>query len=100
MSIATQTPSNVAVPPPILMRRWTVDEYHTMIRAGVFAHDERFELLEGWIVPKMSRNPPHDASMDQTHEEVRSRLPNGWRIRVQSAITTSDSEPEPDLAIV
>jgi len=24
----------------------------------------------------------------------------GWRLRVQSAITTSDSEPEPDFAIV
>jgi Uma2 family endonuclease len=27
-------------------------------------------------------------------------LPTGWRIRIQSAITTDDSEPEPDLAVV
>lgn len=82
------------------MRTWTVDEYHTLIRAGVFAKDERFELLEGWIVPKMSRNPPHDAAMDQTQDQLRPRLPNGWRMRIQSAITTADSEPEPDIAVV
>jgi Uma2 family endonuclease len=71
-----------------------------MIQAGVFAHDERFELLEGWVVAKMSRNPPHDASMDLAREELAKRLPPGWRIRVQSAITTAESEPDPDLAIV
>jgi Uma2 family endonuclease len=27
-------------------------------------------------------------------------LPPGWDLRVQSAVTLSDSEPEPDLAIV
>jgi hypothetical protein len=62
MSTAVSTPANVAVPPPVLMRRWTVDEYHTMIRAGVFSRDENFELLEGWGVPKMSRNPPPTTS--------------------------------------
>ena len=82
------------------MRRWTVDEYHRMIEAGVFAGDERFELLEGWIVPKVSRNPPHDASLDRTQEELRRRLPQGWRVRIQSAVTTADSEPEPDIAVV
>lgn len=100
MSIAAPSSANVAVPPPVLMRRWTVDEYHRMIEAGVFASDERFELLEGWIVPKVSRNPPHDACVDQAQEELRRRLPAGWRVRLQSAITTHDSEPEPDIAIV
>jgi Uma2 family endonuclease len=71
-----------------------------MIQAGVFARDNRFELLEGWIVPKMSRNPPHDASMELARGEVSHRLPQGWHVRQQSAITLEDSEPEPDLALV
>jgi Uma2 family endonuclease len=33
-------------------------------------------------------------------EAVRSRLPSGWIIRIQSSLTTSDSEPEPDVAVV
>jgi Uma2 family endonuclease len=100
MSVATQLPETIWASPPLPVRRFTVDEYHIMIRAGVFAQDERFELLEGWITPKMIRNPPHDIAIELASEELRARLPEGWRIRVQSALTTDDSEPEPDLAVV
>jgi Uma2 family endonuclease len=77
-----------------------VDEYHHMIRAGFFAHSERFELLEGYIVPKIPRDPIHDATVDLVIEVLRTALPPGWRPRAQSAITTDDSEPEPDIAVI
>lgn len=48
----------------------------------------------------MIRNPPHDAVTELIAAALRERLPDGWRVRVQSAITTADSEPEPDLAVV
>jgi len=100
MSVAVPVSPLAAKPPPLFMRRFTVEEYHRMIEAGVFAHDERFELLEGWIVAKKSRNPPHDVALDKSQDAIRSRLPAEWRVRIQSAITTDDSEPEPDLAVV
>ena len=71
-----------------------------MGEAGVLTEDDRVELLEGWIVQKMNHNPQHDSCVDLTDEALRRRLPSGWRIRIQSAITTSDSEPEPDIAVV
>jgi Uma2 family endonuclease len=86
--------------PPFPVRRWTVDEYHHMIETGIITENDPVELLEGWIVPKMGRNPPHDVAIELTMDALRSRLPEGWRIRVQSAVTTDDSEPEPDLAVV
>jgi Uma2 family endonuclease len=82
------------------VRRFTVQEYHRLIEAGYFSADEKFELLEGWIVEKMSRNPPHDARVAHARRVLDRRLPANWHVRVQSAITTPDSEPEPDLAIV
>jgi len=82
------------------LRRFSVDEYHSLIAQGYFAHDERFELLEGLIVHKMSRDPLHDAYLAQGRRLLNFRLPAGWHIRVQSAVTTLDSEPEPDLAVV
>ena len=82
------------------MRRFTVAEYHRIGEAGILTEDDRVELLEGWIVPKMTHGPRHDFTIDCVDEIVRGRLPKGWRIRIQSAITTVDSEPEPDLAIV
>lgn len=71
-----------------------------MIQAGILTEDDRVELLEGWIVPKMPHNPPHDGTIQSAGEVISSHLPPGWRVRTQSVVTTSDSEPEPDLAIV
>lgn len=89
-------------PPPGLgdLRPFTVDEYHRMIQAGVLTEDDPVELLEGWIVFKMPRNPDHDLTIELAQEAIGSRLTTGWRLRVQSAITTHDSEPEPDLVVV
>ena len=50
-----------AILPPLPVRRFTVDEYHQLIQTGVLGEDDDVELLEGWIVPKMARNPAHDA---------------------------------------
>lgn len=82
------------------MRRFTVDEYHRMIQAHILTEDDRVELLEGWIVHKMAHNPPHDGTIEVVDDRLTGVLPAGWRIRVQSAITTPDSEPEPDIAVV
>ena len=86
--------------PPFPVRRFTVDEYHRLLEAGVFSDAERLELLEGWIATPMTRKPPHDVALWLAGEAIRRLLPAGWHLRTQSAITTGDSEPEPDLAVV
>jgi Uma2 family endonuclease len=59
------------------------------------------ELLEGWIVQKMPRNPPHDAVISVLHNRVLNpKLPPGRFCRGQSAIVTDAGKPEPDIAIV
>ncbi len=84
---------------PYPMHRFTVDRYHRMIQAGILTEDDPVELLEGWVVLQMPRNPPHDVCIDKTQELLRGLVPAGWRVRVQSAITLSDSEPEPDIVL-
>src|SRR5687767_8041636 len=86
--------------PPFPVYRFTVDQYQRMIKAGILTEDDRVELLEGWIVPKVSHNPPHDGTIWLVQTAILPRLPTGWILRIQSAITTLDSEPEPDLAVV
>jgi Uma2 family endonuclease len=83
-----------------MSRRFTVPEYHRLIESGVLTKDDRLELLEGWLVRKSAENPPHDSAIQLAQEAIGPLLPPDWRIRVQSAITLSDSEPEPDLAVV
>jgi Uma2 family endonuclease len=87
-------------PPPLPVMRFSVEQYHRMIREGYFDEEDRFELLEGWIVPKMTRKPPHDVAIGLAQDALQGLVPEGWHIRGQSALTTAESEPEPDLAVV
>jgi Uma2 family endonuclease len=101
MSVTTTSPPLPAILPPLPVRRFTVDEYHQMIQAGVLGEDDHVELLEGWIVPKMARNLAHDAVISWVmNRRIAPRLPQGWFCRAQSAITTTASEPEPDIVVV
>jgi Uma2 family endonuclease len=78
----------------------SVAQYHKMIEVGVLTKDDRVELLEGYMVQKMSQNPPHFNIAENAGDTLRPLLPNGWRIREEKPITLIDSEPEPDLVIV
>jgi Uma2 family endonuclease len=82
------------------LKRFTVAEYHAMIDAGVFAEDENFELLEGLIVHKMTKHPPHWIATELLRQELDALRIQGFFIHSQNPVTTSDSEPEPDLALV
>ena len=81
-------------------RRFSIPEYHHLAELGILTEDDNLELLEGYLVHKMTRNAPHDGTIDILMDSLLDIMPNGWRIRVQQAVTLSDSEPEPDLAIV
>jgi Uma2 family endonuclease len=82
-------------------RTFTLDEYHKMIETGVLTDGEPYELLEGYLVKKMSRGELHDAAIQALLKRFVRLLPAGWDLRVQSAVTlTAGSEPEPDFALV
>jgi Uma2 family endonuclease len=81
-------------------RRFSVSEYHRLIELGILTEDDDIELLNGYVVKKMSRSPVHAAAIQKGTKRWLRLLPPGWDLRVQSAITLSESEPEPDFAIV
>jgi len=84
----------------MFLKRFTVDEYHRMIDGGMLAREGRHELLDGFIVAKMTHNPAHDLAVSLVLRQLLTRLPQQFFCRVQSAITLTTSEPEPDLGIV
>jgi Uma2 family endonuclease len=94
-------PSGIVGPlPPAPPLRYTVDEFQQLVRSGGLPPARRCELIEGWIIQKMSRNPPHDVCIEKSQDCLRAVLPPGWRLRVHSAVTTPDSQPQPDFAVV
>jgi Uma2 family endonuclease len=104
MSIATKSvPKLTALPvdlPPWRLHRFTVKQFQRMIESGVFGAEDRVELLEGWVVNKVTQNPPHAVALELAQALLRALLPAGWHVREQKPITTPDSQPEPDLVVV
>jgi len=80
--------------------RITVEQYHEMIQAGILGPDDPIELLEGWLVRKIAKDPPHVTANELLRDELSQMLPRGWSVRMQNPVTLPDSEPEPDLAVV
>lgn len=80
--------------------RFSVAKYQKMIEEGILTPEDKVELLENFVVLKMPKNPPHDGTIDLVRESLRSQLPTGWMLRVQQTIVLSDSQPEPDFAVV
>ncbi len=104
MSIATPSLGSPPALPPSAsswpLHRFTVAEYQRFVAIGAFGEDDPIELLEGWVVEKMPRNPPHDSTISRVDRELRLQLPAAWHARIQSSLVTSDSVPEPDIAVV
>ncbi len=86
--------------PPEPVCRLAVSQYHEMIAAGILADGDPLELLEGWLVPTMVKNPPHATARHFTTKALERVVPSGYYVRSQEPITLEDSEPEPDVALV
>src|SRR6185312_6356043 len=82
------------------MARFSVARYQRMIEAGILTSEDKVELLENYVVLKMPRNLPHDGTIQVIDEILASKVPAGWRRRIQLTVVLPDSQPEPDFAIV
>jgi hypothetical protein len=98
MNVMVRRPA-AAAEEPLPLFRLTVAQYHTMIDAGVLHEGDRCELVEGVLIEKTTRNPPHDGSLLITQTLLTAAVPRGWVVRVQSAATLRRGEPEPDLVV-
>ncbi|MDB9540696.1 Uma2 family endonuclease [Anabaenopsis tanganyikae CS-531] len=83
------------------LRLWTVEEYHRMAAAGIFAVDERVELLEGKIIWMIAKGTAHRSAVGRTDYLLKNRLANLAWVSIQDPIKLNEmSEPEPDIAVV
>jgi Uma2 family endonuclease len=80
--------------------RFSVARYQKMIETGILKPEDKVELLENYVVLKMTRNPRPDSTIQRMLEVLYTHRPSSWSLRVQSCITLSDSQPEPDFALV
>ena len=83
------------------LRLWTVEEYHRMNEAGIFAPNERVELLEGRIIWMIAKGTAHRSAVGRIDRLLQDCLKNRALICVQDPVKLNDrSEPEPDISVV
>src|SRR5437588_7763818 len=81
---------------------FTVDEYMKMIKSGVFAPDERIELIRGEIVEMPPIGDEHAFSLTNLVMAFARQVSQSAIIWVQNPIllSQSNSRPQPDLALL
>src|ERR1041385_6273192 len=86
---------------PLTARRFTVDQYDRMGRAGVFHEDDRVELLDGLII-EMSPIGPGHAGCVMALTGLLTPLDAGRAlVSVQNPVRLGGhSEPQPDVALL
>jgi Uma2 family endonuclease len=82
-----------------ITRLISIEEYERMVDDGL---DEPVELIEGRLIAKMPKSPPHMTGVDKTRRSIDRLLPPDWYCRVEAPvrIPNRDSEPEPDVSVV
>ncbi len=95
-----ETESLPAAIPDVPTYRFSVEQYQQLVAAGILEEDAPVELLEGWIVPKMTKNPPHDSALRNILHLLQKMISEEWDLHSQSVLTTGFSQPEPDVMVV
>ncbi len=87
------------VPSPLY--RMSLEKYEAMVASGAFTKQDRFHLINGYLVEKMTQYPPHASSCEATRMAIETVLPAGWHVRNDKPLRlpTQASEPEPDEVV-
>ncbi|HEY9704954.1 MAG TPA: Uma2 family endonuclease [Allocoleopsis sp.] len=81
-------------------RKFNLSEYHRLTEMGIFATDERLELIRGEIIKKFAKTTYHTVCSSLLLKELFIMINKRAIIRTQDPIILgNDSEPEPDLVI-
>lgn len=85
----------------IARRQFTVEEYHRMRDAGIFAENDRVELLDGEVLLMSPIGPLHAAIVRRINTLLSQSALSQYIVSVQDPIELSDlSEPQPDIAVL
>jgi len=83
--MATLIESTLVSPRPGLdLYRITVDEYERLAEAAIL-DDPRVELIDGYLVRKMTKKPPHVIAVEEMRDALLALALPGWRVIITPA---------------
>jgi Uma2 family endonuclease len=85
----------------IARRQFTVEDFYRMAEAGIFAPDERVELIDGEIVEMAKIGSRHASTVLRLNITFNERLGRTAFVNVQSPLRLDQkSEPVPDVVVL
>lgn len=82
-------------------RAWTVAEIEEMVKAGIIAEDERFELIGGEIVPMSPKGASHEWIKIKLNRYFQRVAPHRLEIAQETTLYLDErSFVEPDFCVV
>jgi Uma2 family endonuclease len=93
--------SGQSAPLPRSLYRLSIEKYEAMVRFGMFTKRDRLELIDGFLVAKMTEHPSHASVCEMTRYALERVLPKGWHLRGEKPlrIPSKASLLKPDLVV-
>jgi Uma2 family endonuclease len=80
--------------------RMSIEQYEKLVDSGLFTRRDKFELINGLLVCKMTQNDPHSTSDTLTRDALMRVVPPGWHVRSDNPVRLPPrSKPEPDQSV-
>ena len=81
--------------------RMSIDQYHRLADAGLEEDFPHCELIDGVLVRKDMKSPEHEDAIAWLLEWLMFNIDRArFQVRVGTALTLAESEPEPDLVVI
>src|SRR4051794_8353898 len=77
--------------PTVPIYRLSVEQYHAMIEHGILQSGDAVELLEGWLVAKMTKHPPHIFATQSLRDLLPPMVAPDYFVNDQEPVTTEES---------
>ena len=89
------------MPLVLTKRRFSTDDYHRMVGAGILSEDDRVELIDGEVLAMSPIGPRHCASVDRTTRAMVMAVGDRAIVRVQGSVQLDRFyEPQPDVVLL
>jgi Uma2 family endonuclease len=87
------------IPSPLY--RMSLEKYEAMVESGAFSDHDRFHLINGFLVEKMTQHDPHATADELCGRALDKAIPPGWHVRSAKPVRLPpNSKPEPDRSVV
>lgn len=82
-------------------KRFSTNEFQEMVKAGILPEEHGWEVIDGFLMDKMSIGDKHAAAVNRLNRMFNHRFSEGLLVSVQNPIHLDDyNDPEPDIALL